>query len=302
MWDIIINPFVTLLTLLYSLFGNNIVVAIVVFTVAIRLLTYPLLARSQESSKRMQELQPRIKKLQEKYKDDREKQQQAVMEVYKEAGVNPLGSCFPMLIQFPVFIGLYQAIYFALAASPFQLVDLSERLLIPGLDGLIPLQNTFLGMDLTQPPAPPSNPEYALVLPLLVMGTTYLQSKLTMAQRPQKPEGEKDSDSPVSQAESVTKSMTTIMPLMFGMITLSLSVGVGIYFVASNLVGIIQYSPMGKRVLDRIFMRKPYDPDAVDTSEPARPERKLSAAAAGTSGKKANAKKSSKSTKSTKKR
>ncbi|MGB1289093.1 MAG: YidC/Oxa1 family membrane protein insertase, partial [Aggregatilineales bacterium] len=94
MWDIIINPFVTLLVLLYSLFGNNIVVTIVVFTIAIRMMTYPLLARSQESSKRMQELQPRIKKLQDKYKDDREKQQQAVMEVYKEAGVNPLGSCF----------------------------------------------------------------------------------------------------------------------------------------------------------------------------------------------------------------
>jgi len=140
---------VTVLTLMYWVFGNNIVLSIVVLTFIIRIAMYPLLSKQQDSAKKMQEVQPKLKKIQEKYKDDREKLSQAQMELYKEAGVNPFGGCLPMLVQFPIFIALYRAIFFALAATPFQLVDLSERLLLPGLDGLIPLQNVWLGMHLT---------------------------------------------------------------------------------------------------------------------------------------------------------
>jgi YidC/Oxa1 family membrane protein insertase len=251
MWDLIINPFVTLLTLFYSIFGNDIILAIVFFTLLVRFLTYPLLAKQQESAKNMQAIQPKLKKLQEKYKDDKERLAQEQMSLYKEAGVNPFGGCLPLLIQFPILIGLYQAIYFALAATPFQLVDLSERLLIPGLDGLIPLQRVWLGMDLTQPPTPPVNPAYALLLPLLVMATTYLQSKMTMSM--QAPASSSGGDGAMDQAQAMTRSMTTIMPIMFGVFALSFSVGLSVYFITSNVVGIIQYSPAGKRVLDRLF-------------------------------------------------
>jgi YidC/Oxa1 family membrane protein insertase len=91
MWDLIINPFVTLLTLFYSIFGNDIILAIVFFTLLVRFLTYPLLAKQQESAKNMQAIQPKLKKLQEKYKDDKERLAQEQMSLYKEAGVNPLG-------------------------------------------------------------------------------------------------------------------------------------------------------------------------------------------------------------------
>lgn len=252
MWDLILNPFVTLLTLMYAVFGNNVVLAIAVLTVIIRFLTYPLLAKQQSSAKRMQELQPELKKIQEKYKDDREKLAQAQMDLYKEAGVNPLGGCLPLLIQFPILIGLYQAIFFALAATPFQLVDLSERLIIPGLDGLIPLDKFWLGMDLTLPPTPPTNPMYALALPLLVMITTYIQFKFSSSMTSMATSNN-DEGGAVNQAQAMTRSMGTIMPVMFGMISLSFSVGLSVYFVVSNVVGIIQYSPMGKRVLDRVF-------------------------------------------------
>ena len=247
MWDIILNPFVTLLTWMYSILNNDIVLAIAVLTVVIRLLTYPLLAKQQQSSQRMQEVQPRLQKLQEKYKDDREKLAQAQMQLYKEAGVNPFGGCLPSLIQFPIIIGLYQAIYFALANTPYQMVDLSERLLIPGLDGLIPLQNTWLGMNLTQPPTPPVNPTYALILPVLVMATTWLQFKVSM------PATAPDTGGAPNQAQAMTRSMGTIMPIMFGAFALSFSVGLSVYFITSNVVGIIQYSPIGKRVLNRLF-------------------------------------------------
>lgn len=254
MWDFILNPMVTLLVLLYQVFGNNVIMSIVVLTVILRMLMYPILAQQQESAAKMQEVQPKLKKLQEKYKDDREKMSAAQMELYKENGINPFGGCLPMLIQFPVFIALYSAINFAVASTPFQLVDLSDRLLIPGLDGLIPLNNVFLGMDLTAQPQPPGNPWYALALPLLVMGTTWLQFKFSTASRAQPEAEEKPADDgQPNQAAMMQQSMGTVMPVMFGFISLSLSVGLAIYFLTSNVVGIIQYSPIGKRVLDRVF-------------------------------------------------
>ena len=238
MWDLIINPFITALTFLYSLFGNNIVLAIAVFTMIIRLLTSPLMMTQQRSAKAMQELQPKLKKLQEKYKNDREKLSQAQMALYKEHGVNPLGGCLPLFIQLPFLLGLYQAIILALAGTPYQLMGLSGRLLVPGLDHLVPLNNMWIGMDLTK--APSANPSYALAFPVLVMATTWLQSKLTM------PAPAKSDDDTPSQAANMTRSMTTIMPLMFGFFSLSFSVGISVYFVVSNLVGIAQYTLMGK--------------------------------------------------------
>lgn len=249
MWDLIFNPFVTLLTWMYSVLNHDIVLAIVIFTVLVRIVTYPLLAKQQQSAKKMQELQPRLKKIQEKFKDDREKLAQAQMELYREAGVNPFGGCLPLLIQFPILIALYQAIYFALANTPYQLVDLSERLLIPGLDGLIPLQNVWLGMNLTEPPTPPVNPTYALVLPVLVMATTYIQMKWSQPATSTPSSG----DGQPNQMEATMRSMTTIMPIMFGAFALSFSVGLSVYFITSNIIGIAQYSPAGKTLLERLF-------------------------------------------------
>lgn len=262
MWDLILNPFITVLTLLYSLLGENIVLAIVVFTILVRLAILPLTAQQQRSSKAMQQLQPEMQKLQEKYKNDREKLAQEQMALYREHGVNPLGGCLPLLIQFPILIGLYQAIIFTLAATPFQLIDLSGRFLMPGLDTFVPLNNMWLGMDLTKPPT--VNPVWALALPVLVLVTTWLQSKLTVpAAPPPSPDGRPN------QAQAMTQSMTTIMPLMFGFFSLSFSVGLSIYFVTSNVIGIIQYSLMGQSKLDLgKLIGRPREADAEPATEP----------------------------------
>ena len=169
MWDLILNPFITVLTVLYQLFNSS-VVAIILFTVLIRLLTYPLTAQQTRASKAMAELQPELKKIQDKYKNDREKLSQEQMKLYREYGVNPIGGCLPLIIQLPIWIGLYQAINHALAATPLQLLDLSGRFMLPGLDKLVPLNNVWLGMDLTQ--APTANPTYALIFPVLVYPTS----------------------------------------------------------------------------------------------------------------------------------
>lgn len=240
--DFLLNPFVTVLALLYQLLGNDVVLAITALTVIIRLATSPLLLQQQKSTEAMQLIQPQVKKLQEKYKNDREKLSAAQMALYSEHGINPLGGCLPLLIQLPILFALYGAITYALGNTPFQVVDLSRRFLIPSLDSLIPLNNMWLGLDLTQPPTfggtSATATIAAIALPLLVMLTTWLQSKLTMP--PPRPE---DKDNP---AAATTRSMTTIMPIMFGFFALSFSVGISIYFIVSNLVGILQYTLLGK--------------------------------------------------------
>ncbi len=237
MWDIILNPFITVLTGLYAIFGNSAVLAIILFTVLIRLITYPLTAQQMRSSKAMQELQPKLKQIQEKYKNDREKLAQEQMKLYREGGVNPLGGCLPIFIQLPIWIGLYQAINHALAATPLQLIDLSGRFLVPGLDRLVPLNNVWLGIDLTQ--APGLNPAYAYVFPVLVLITSYVQSKMITPSAPPSEDGKPN------QAAAMTQSMTTMMPIMMGMFSLSFSVGLSVYFVVSNVLGIIQYARNG---------------------------------------------------------
>jgi len=151
MFDIIINPFITILLFLYKILGGNVVLAIILLTVMVRVITIPLTQRQQRSAKAMQQLQPELKRLQEKYKNDRERLAQAQWELYRQYGVNPLASCLPLLVQFPIIIALYRAIVITLAATPLQLLDLSERLWVPSLSTVVPMQNRFLWLNLTSP-------------------------------------------------------------------------------------------------------------------------------------------------------
>lgn len=252
--DFILNPIITVMAGLYAIFSNNIVLAIIALTVIIRLLLFPLTAQQQKSSKAMQEVQPQLRKLQEKYKNDREALAKAQMDLYREHGINPLAGCLPLFIQLPILIALYQAIIYGLASTPTQLIELSSRLLIPGLDSLVPLNNSWLGMDLTQPPT--ANPVWALALPALVLMTTWLQSKLTLPAPPPSEDGKPN------QMAAMNQSMTTIMPLMFGFFSLSFSVGLSIYFITGNIVGIIQYALLGKADFGRLIGR-PREPEMV---------------------------------------
>lgn len=240
-WDLLINPLITLLTLFYSLLGNNIVLAIALLTVAIRLLVAPLMIQQQRTMSKQQELQPLLENLKEKYKNDREKLAQAQMELYREHNINPLGGCLPMLVQLPILFALYGTINHALASSPYQLVDLANRLMIPSLDPLLPLNKIWLQMDLTQTPTTEAaHAPWALALPVIVLVTTWLQSKLTMPAAPASKDGKPN------PAESMTRSMTTIMPLMFGFMSLSFPIGLSIYFIVGNVLGVIQQTLMGK--------------------------------------------------------
>src|SRR4051794_11697931 len=215
--DFLTNPFTTALLFLYQFLGQNMVLTIVVFTVLVRLLTYPLTYQQLRSSRSMQELQPKLKKLQEKHKGDREKLAQEQMKLYKEHGVNPMAGCLPLVIQMPVLLGLYGAISRALAATPLQFVDLHHRILIPALSHLVPLQNQFLWLNLAQP-------DQTFILPVLVVATTWLQSKLIT------PPPSPDAD-PKDPSVAMSRNMTLMMPLMIGIFSLSFASGLSIYWI-----------------------------------------------------------------------
>jgi len=260
MWTtIVIQPFVNVLLLINSLV-HNFGVSIILFTILIRLLTHPLTVQQFKATKSMQKLQedPRYKKMQEKYKNDKERLAQEQMKLYKEHGVNPMGSCLPTLIQFPLIIGLYQSVIRAMAASPYELFRL-ERIVYPWLNNaakLLPLENQFLWMDLGQPERINLFGLSIPFLAILVVITTFLQSKLI-----QPPSDGND------QAAMMTKSMSIYMPLLMGYMSYSLASGLALYFLASNVFGIVQYSLLGRSDWSNIlpFLKK--DEDKKETQD-----------------------------------
>ena len=235
MWDtLIIDPMTNALMLLYSFLGNNFVLAIAVFTVLIRLITLPLNLRQQRSSLRMQEMQPQIQAIQKKYKDNPQRMQ----EEFKKIGYNPtetLTGCLPLLIQFPILIGLYRAIVILLGSTPQALFELTDRI-YPWVDDLVgvstalPIPNKFLWLNLGQP-----DPYY--VLPVLVFATMFISQRLLTPTRKKDDGKQKKDENPMA---GMTQSMQYTMPLMFGFFSLSFPSGLSIYFILSNVIGIGQ--------------------------------------------------------------
>jgi YidC/Oxa1 family membrane protein insertase len=234
-FDFIAYPLANILLLLYRYLGQNTVVAITALTVLINLILLPLTLRQQRSTQKMQELQPELEKLQKKHGNDKERMAQEQMKLYKEKGVNPAAGCLPLLIQMPIWFGLYRAIIYCIPSTPLDVFQFSDHVYkwLPGLTGLIPLQSRFLGMDLGRPPGMPQWWSYAL--PLLVFGTSWLQQKLLSPSKSQQ------SDQPQSQAAMMSQQMQIMMPLMFMFFTLQWATGLAIYFIVSNAIRIGQY-------------------------------------------------------------
>jgi YidC/Oxa1 family membrane protein insertase len=243
MWDaLIIKPFINVLLLIYNYTGQNFGVAIILFTILIRLITHPLTVQQIRGSTGMQNLQnnEEWKEIQEKYKGDKEKLAAEQMRLYKELGINPFASCLPLVIQFPIIIGLYQAIIQAMSNTPLDMLRLVRHVWpsVLNISSLIPLNNNFLWMNL-------GNPERLIipglsfgipVLAILVMISTYLQSKLMTP----------PSANPKDQTAQMTGMMNLYMPLFMGYLAWTLASGLSLYFVISNVFGILQYALLGK--------------------------------------------------------
>lgn len=209
-WGIIAIPFLRLLKLFYQI-APNYGVAIILLTVLVRLVTLPMSIKGQRSMMKMQRLQPQVERIRERYKNEQEKLQHEMMELYKRNHVNPLGGCLPMAIQFPVFIGLYEALLNAveLRNAPFigWIRDLAapDCLPIPGV--------TVPFTDLHGIP----------VLVILMAATAFVQQWIS----PRNPD-------PSQQ------KMMMYMPVVFSVIFIELPAGLSLYYFFSNLLGVIQ--------------------------------------------------------------
>lgn len=198
------NLFTWLLKACHALIPNY-GVAIILLTVLVRVVTAPLTARQMKSMKKMGEIQPRLRAIQERFKDDREKQSQEMMKLYREAGVNPLGGCLPILLQFPVFIGLY----YALQSS----IDLRQAPFVSWIDDLSAPEALFVIPGLELP---------FRLLPVVMGGSMVLQQRLT----------------PTTMDPAQARMMMTIMPVMFTVMFYQFPSGLVLYWLVSNLLAI----------------------------------------------------------------
>ncbi len=227
--EYVINPMLNAMLLLYDFLGNNLILAILVFTILIRLLTLPLNLRQQRSMLRTQEMQPQIQAIQKKYKDNPQKMQ----EEFNKIGYNPaesLTGCLPLLIQMPILFGMFTVFRIMLGTTPLALYELTQRVYSGiNLSSILPIDNTFWIWNLGQP-------DPYLVLPILVFATMFIQQKF-MTPAKKKDNGKGKQDDPTA---AMTQSMQYTMPLMFGFFSLQFQAGLSIYFIFSNLIGILQ--------------------------------------------------------------
>jgi YidC/Oxa1 family membrane protein insertase len=221
----LINPLTNLFVLLTVVLGNP-GLAVIALTVIIRILTLPLTLKQMRITKLMAVIQPRMKEIQQRYRDPKRRSEEQ-MRLYREMGVNPLGCFGSMLIQFPILIALYATFQLALGQSPEAIIALSDRL-YPWdyLKNAIPLEEDFLWLNLGRPDP--------FIIPVTVAISTWVLQKIS-------------SLPPMDERQAAqTNMMNMLMPLVFGWITITLPSGLGLYYVLSNVIGVVmQYAYVG---------------------------------------------------------
>ena len=226
----LVTPQTNLLVLLTRVSFGNFGIAIIVFTLIMRGLTWPLTRQQLQASKAMQSTQPQIQAIQKKYSDPKRRSEET-MKVYKEAGFSPLGCIWPMLVQFPIWIALFQSIRFTLGSTPESLFGLSQRLYDwDYLRTAVPLEKQFLWMDMGEP-------DSTMIMAVLVGASTWVQQRMMST----------TSASADPQQQQMNNTMMFMMPLMFAFFTLQFPSGLALYWLATNVVGVgLQYLYMGR--------------------------------------------------------
>jgi YidC/Oxa1 family membrane protein insertase len=200
-------------------------IAIILLTILVRGVMFPLTFKSMKSMKRMQKLAPELEALKEKYKDDQQEFQKQMMQLYREKGINPVSSCLPMLLQLPVFIALYRMLWtsYELRGAPFVLLNLGDYRWISDLsepDALIPLP--FL----STVPFVGEYIQFLNLLPILGGVAIWVSSKFM---------------TPTAAVQSEQqKIITNIMPIFMVVVVYNMAAGLNLYILTSTVLGIAQ--------------------------------------------------------------
>ncbi len=222
---ILIGPMINLLVVLSNVLFGSFGLAIIAFTILVRLVTFPLTLRQLHQTKAMQMLQPRVQEINKKFSDPKRRQEE-MMKVYREGGVNPIGCLGPMLLQMPVLFALFIAVRRTLPESPEALELLHNYLYNWSyIQNAVPMQDHFLGLDLK---ANGGSGMGGYLMVILVGATSYVQTKTTVTVT---------TDERVRQQQQM---MSIMMPLMFAWFALTFPNGVSLYWVVSSLIGIGQ--------------------------------------------------------------
>ncbi|WP_336288067.1 membrane protein insertase YidC [Bartonella sp. CB60] len=220
-FDFITKPMFSLIDILYKQTGNF-GVAILLVTVLLKTLLFPLANKSYKSMARMKLLQPMLQEIKEKYPDDRTKQQQAIVELYKTQNINPLAGCWPMLVQFPIFFALYKVLYITIEMRHAPFFGWIQDLAAPDPTSLFNLFGLL----------PYTVPAFLMLgaWPFIMGITMFLQMRMNPA--------------PQDQTQAL---IVTWMPVVFTFMLASFPVGLVIYWAWNNVLSMIQQSIMMKR-------------------------------------------------------
>lgn len=220
---ILYQPLFNALVFLYQyLPGKDFGMAVIVLTILIRIVLYPLMLKSLKSQKILSELQPKIQEIQQKYKNDKEKQTKEMMGLYQKEKINPLGGCLPLLLQLPILIALYQVFWKGL--QPGAMVHLYSFVPDPGT-----INPSFLGLiNLAEP---------SLGLAVLAGISQFFQTKMLSP----KTKVTQDNRNATEQfSNMMQKQMLYFFPIFTVFILWKLPAAIGLYWLITGLFSVFQ--------------------------------------------------------------
>lgn len=217
------HPFFNLLIALYTMLPiHDLGIAIIILTILVKLLLWPVSWQQLKAQKGLQDLQPKIKALQQQYKDDKQALGLAQMKLFGEHKINPLSSCLPSLIQIPFLIALFYTFINGLK-------DHDMSILYPFIQAPSAFQETFLGtFSLVA--------NHNIPLAILVGAAQFVQAKMLLPQKEVHVKGSKDED----MTAAMNKQMTYMMPVMTGYFSYMFPSGLGLYWMVQSLLSIVQ--------------------------------------------------------------
>lgn len=222
---ILTQPLFNVLVFFYNTIAfQDFGLAIILITIFIRILLWPMNQKAIKSQRELQDIQPKIKEIQAKYKDKKEEQSKALMELYKSNKVNPFGGCLPILVQLPILIALYSV--FLNGLKPDYLSNLYSFVLNP-----VVINSSFLGLfDLSS---------RSIILALIAGGLQFIQSKMILP-KVNLSGAPKRSDEAIAQM--VSKQTLYFLPLITIVISWRLPAGLPLYWAVTTLFTIFQQS------------------------------------------------------------
>ena len=234
--EIIYRPIFNLLVGIYNVIpGHDFGIAIIVLTVAMRIVFLPLSIKANRAQRLLARIQPEIKALQEKFKNDKAAQAQAVMALYKERKINPAGGCLPLLIQLPILLALYRAL--ANGLNPDSLKILYTFVTNPGTINQVSLGFFSLAGN-------------SHVLAIISGILQFIQAKLMAGRTPKPVPGAKSAS--VLDPAMLNKQMLYFLPVMIVVIGWNLPAGLVLYWAVTTLVGVFEQLYVN-RLVDKEF-------------------------------------------------